>query len=177
MSPARPTLKVIGRRLDPGDHRLRDFLTRAAQPYEWFEAGSPEAEKLIRERDAEGVELPIVIDGSEMIVAATIEGLAASWGATAAPAKSNYDLIVVGGGPAGLAAAVYAASDGLSTVLLEREVPGGQASQTSMIENFFGFPEGIGGAELARLAGRQAEQLRRRVAAPAGDRERPPRRR
>ena len=159
MSPARPTLKVIGRRLDPGDHRLRDFLTRAAQPYEWFEAGSPAAEELLRERAAEGVELPIVIDGNEVVGAATIERLAAAWGGNAPPAKSNYDLIVVGAGPAGLAAAVYAASDGLSTVVIEREVPGGQASQTSMIENFFGFPEGIGGAELARLAGRQAERF------------------
>ena len=71
----------------------------------------------------------------------------------------HYDLAIVGAGPAGLAAAVYAASDGLSTVVLERDVPGGQASHTSLIENFFGFPDGIGGAELARLAGRQAESF------------------
>jgi len=68
-------------------------------------------------------------------------------------------LIVIGAGPAGLAAAVYAASDGLSTVVFERDAPGGQASHTSLIENFFGFPDGIGGAELARLAGRQAEKF------------------
>ncbi len=80
---------------------------------------------------------------------------------------TEYDLAIVGAGPAGLAAAVYAASDGLSTLVLERDVPGGQASHTSLIENFFGFPEGIGGAELARLAGRQAERLRRRAHVPA----------
>ena len=74
-------------------------------------------------------------------------------------AHSEYDLAIIGAGPAGLAAAVYAASDGLSTIVLERDVPGGQASHTSLIENFFGFPEGIGGAELARIAGRQAEQF------------------
>jgi thioredoxin reductase (NADPH) len=159
VSPARPDVKVVGRRLEPGDHRLRDFLTRAAQPFEWFEAGTPEAEQLLREVRAEGAELPVVIDDGEAIVAATIEGVAEAWGIKAPPSKSSYDLIVIGSGPAGLAAAVYAASDGLSTVVVEREVPGGQASHTSMIENFFGFPDGIGGAELARLAGRQAERF------------------
>ena len=73
--------------------------------------------------------------------------------------RAHYDLAIVGAGPAGLGAAVYAASDGLATVVLERDLPGGQASYTSLIENFFGFPEGIGGAELARLAGRQAERF------------------
>ena len=77
----------------------------------------------------------------------------------ATPSQRSYDLAIVGAGPAGLAAAVYAASDGLSTLVLEEDLPGGQASYTSMIENFFGFPEGIGGAELARLAGRQAERF------------------
>ncbi|MEA2271898.1 MAG: thioredoxin reductase, partial [Solirubrobacteraceae bacterium] len=78
---------------------------------------------------------------------------------TDAPALSEYDLVIVGAGPAGLAAAVYAASDGLSTLVLDEDLPGGQASHTSLIENFFGFPEGIGGAELARRAGRQAEKF------------------
>jgi thioredoxin reductase (NADPH) len=75
------------------------------------------------------------------------------------PSRREYDIAIVGAGPAGLSAAVYAASDGLSTILLERDVSGGQASHTSAIENFFGFPEDIGGAELARLAGRQAERF------------------
>jgi thioredoxin reductase (NADPH) len=82
-----------------------------------------------------------------------------AWMTANAPARSAYDVAIVGAGPAGLAAAVYAASDGLSTIVLERDLPGGQASHTSLIENFFGFPEGIGGAELARLAGRQAERF------------------
>ncbi len=76
-----------------------------------------------------------------------------------AEALDHYDFVVIGGGPAGLAAAVYAASDGLSTIVFDRDVPGGQASYTAAIENFFGFPEGIGGAELARRAGRQAEKF------------------
>jgi thioredoxin reductase (NADPH) len=159
MSPLRPSVKVVGRRLDPEDHRLRDFLTRAAQPFEWYEAGSTAAEDLLRESNALRADLPVLIDDGQVIEAATVDQVAERWGVKAPPAKSTYDLIIVGAGPAGLAAAVYAASDGLSTVVLEREVPGGQASETSMIENFFGFPDGIGGAELARMAGRQAERF------------------
>ncbi len=83
----------------------------------------------------------------------------AAWQESDGPSKREYDLVIVGAGPAGLAAAVYAASDGLSTLVVDRDVPGGQASHTSLIENFFGFPDGIGGAELARLAGRQAESF------------------
>src|SRR5207248_6617268 len=85
--------------------------------------------------------------------------LAAAWRHELSPQRSHYDFVVIGAGPAGLAAAVYAASDGLSTVVFDRDVPGGQASYTNMIENFFGFPDGIGGAELARLAGRQAQRF------------------
>ena len=90
---------------------------------------------------------------------ATVHGLAEAWNLSTPPSRKHYELAIVGAGPAGLAAAVYAASDGLSTVVVEVDVPGGQASHTAMIENFFGFPDGIGGAELARLAGRQAERF------------------
>jgi thioredoxin reductase (NADPH) len=148
---------VVGRRLVAGDHRLRDFLTRAAQPFEWLEAGTAAAQEALAARDAVDLELPVVIDGDALFAAATVEGLTDAWLLHTAPSRSEYDLAIVGAGPAGLAAAVYAASDGLSTLVLERDLPGGQASHTSLIENFFGFPEGIGGAELARLAGRQAE--------------------
>jgi thioredoxin reductase (NADPH) len=157
VSPARPTVTVIGRRLEAGDHRLRDFLTRSAQPFEWLEADTPAAKEALAARGAQELELPVVIDGDAVVAAATVEGLTEAWLVHTAPARAFYDLVIVGAGPAGLAAAVYAASDGLSTLVLERDLPGGQTSHTSMIENFFGFPEGIGGAELARLAGRQAE--------------------
>ena len=90
---------------------------------------------------------------------ATVETVAVAWGGLQPPRQTHYDFVVIGAGPAGLAAAVYAASDGLSTMVTDRDVPGGQASYTAMIENFFGFPDGIGGAELARLAGRQAERF------------------
>jgi thioredoxin reductase (NADPH) len=159
MSPVRPAVSLVGRRLGTEDHRLRDFLTRIAQPFEWFEAGSPEAEELLAAHGAAGAELPVLIDGDDVIAPASVESVAAAWGGGGPPSQSSYDIAIVGAGPAGLAAAVYAASDGLSTVVLERDVPGGQASHTSMIENFFGFPDGIGGAELARRAGRQAERF------------------
>ena len=159
MSPVRPTVQLIGRRLEPGHHAMRDILTRAAQPHEWLEAESPEAAALLAERGLRDPALPVLIDGGEVHEGITPERLAEAWRMSTPPARGHYDFAVIGAGPAGLAAAVYAASDGLSTVVFERDLPGGQASHTSMIENFFGFPEGIGGAELARLAGRQAERF------------------
>jgi thioredoxin reductase (NADPH) len=152
-------VQVIGRPLEPADHRVLDMLTRIAQPHEFVEAGTSEAAALLERVGAADAELPVVIDGDAFIAAATPEKLVAAWGADQQPDRADYDVVIAGAGPAGLAAAVYAASDGLSTLLLEREYPGGQASYTSMIENFFGFPDGIGGAELARLAGRQAEKF------------------
>jgi thioredoxin reductase (NADPH) len=150
---------VVGRRLDPQDHRLRDFLTRIAQPHEFHEAGMPDAEAVLAHAGALDAPLPVVVDGDTFYPHATVESLADAWQVHARPSKTHYDLMIVGAGPAGLAAAVYGASDGLSTAVAEEDVPGGQASHTSMIENFFGFVEGIGGAELARLAGRQAEHF------------------
>ena len=157
--PPRPTLKVVGRRLDPEDYRLRDFLTRAAQPHEFYEAGTAQADAVLAEAGVNGGALPVVIDGDTVYQGASVEQLAEAWSVFARPTRKHYDLFIVGAGPAGLAAAVYGASDGLSTAVAEEDVPGGQASYTSMIENFFGFVEGIGGAELARLAGRQAERF------------------
>ena len=157
MSPPRRNVHVVGRRLDPEHHRLRDMLTRAAQPFEWHEAGTPEAEELLARHGANGAALPVLVDEDGAQPGVTVERLFDIWHMRRPPARSDYDIAIVGAGPAGLAASVYAASDGLSTLVLERDVPGGQAGHTSRIENFFGFPGGIGGAELARLAGRQAE--------------------
>ncbi len=159
LMPPRPTVKVVGRRLDPDDYRLRDFLTRAAQPHEFYEAGSAEANEVLAEAAATNATLPVVVDGDTVHAGTSVERLAEAWSVYARPRRTHYDLFIVGGGPAGLAAAVYGASDGLSTAVAEADVPGGQAGYTSMIENFFGFVEGIGGAELARLAGRQAERF------------------
>ena len=159
MSPVRPTVQLVGARLEPEHHRLREFLTRTAQPYEWLEAGSPEAERVLAAHGLADPPLPVLVDGDDVYTGATVESMLTAWRHDDAPKRSEYDLAIIGAGPAGLAAAVYAASDGLSTIVLDRDVPGGQASHTSMIENFFGFPDGIGGAELSRLAGRQAEKF------------------
>jgi thioredoxin reductase (NADPH) len=159
MSSVRPTLQVVGRRMDAEHYRLRDFLTRAAQPYEWHEAGSAEADLLLERVGRVDAALPVVIDGDKSLPAATVEAVVAAWGGLKGAQQQHYDFVVIGAGPAGLAAAVYAASDGLSTLVSDSDLPGGQASYATMIENFFGFPDGIGGAELARLAGRQAERF------------------
>jgi thioredoxin reductase (NADPH) len=159
MSPVRPTIRVVGQSLEPEHHRLRDFFTRTAQPYEFLEPGSSEAAPLLAEHGLATQDLPVVFDGNDVYRNATVALLAEAWNLSTPPARKHYELAIVGAGPAGLAAAVYAASDGLSTVVIEVDVPGGQASHTSMIETFFGFPDGIGGAELARLAGRQAERF------------------
>jgi thioredoxin reductase (NADPH) len=159
MSPIRPLVHVIADRHAPEAHRLRDFLTRIAQPYEFHEAGSPEAQRLLEEAGAPGAALPAVVEGDRAHEGMSPTALAEAWGISGRPSAVHYDLAIIGAGPAGLAAAVYAASDGLSVIAFERDVPGGQASHTARIENFFGFPDGIGGAELARRAGRQAEQF------------------
>ena len=159
MSSVNPRVQVVGRRLDVEHHRLRDFLTRIAQPHEWLEAGSPEAARLLGGRGLLDAPLPVVVDEERTFSGASVEVLAAAWGYMAPPRRSHYDLVVIGAGPAGLAAAVYAASDGISTIVFEHDVPGGQASHASLIENFFGFPDGIGGAELASLGGWQARRF------------------
>jgi len=157
VSPVRPTVQVVGKRMDADHYRLRDFLTRTAQPYVWHEAGTNDADTLLERLGLVDAALPVLVDGDRSFTGATVESVAKAWGGLQAPQRTHYDFVVIGAGPAGLAAAVYAASDGLSTMVSDRDVPGGQASYTAMIENFFGFPDGIGGAELARLAGRQAE--------------------
>jgi thioredoxin reductase (NADPH) len=159
VSPIRPTVQLVGHRLEPSHHAMRDLLIRSAQPYDWIDAGSPGARELFEARGLADPELPVLVDGDIVYEGMTVHGLAEAWRISEPPKHEHYDFAVVGAGPAGLAAAVYAASDGLSTVVIEADVPGGQASHTSMIENFFGFPEGIPGAELARRAGRQAEKF------------------
>jgi thioredoxin reductase (NADPH) len=143
--------------MDAEHYRLRDFLTRTAQPYDWYEAGTPDADRLLEQLGLVDATLPVLVDGDQKFASASVESIMTAWGGNQPAKQQHYDFVVIGAGPAGLAAAVYAASDGLSTLVCDADVPGGQASYATMIENFFGFPEGIGGAELARLAGRQAE--------------------
>lgn len=159
MSPVRPMVQVVGRSLDPEHYRLRDFLTRIAQPYAFYELGSPEAGRVLAGLGLTEAAVPVVVDAGVVHANTGVAALAAAWDMSRPPTRTHYDIAIVGAGPAGLAAAVYAASDGLSTVVIEADVPGGQASYTSLIENFFGFVDGIGGAELARRAGAQAERF------------------
>jgi thioredoxin reductase (NADPH) len=160
VSPVRPRVRVVGRRLDPEHWRVRDFLTRTAQPHQWLEAGTPEADDVLGGLGLPASEIPVLLEQDGTVhTRVTVTSLVHAWRHDDAPKRSDYDVVIIGGGPAGLAAAVYAAADGLKTIVLERDVPGGQASHTSMIENFFGFPNGVGGAELARKAGRQAEKF------------------
>src|SRR3954449_7843089 len=157
MSPVRPTVQVVGRRMDAEHYRLRDFLTRTAQPYDWYEAAPPDADRLLEQLGLVDAPLPVLVDRDQKFTSASVESMVTAWGGNQPAKQKHYDFVVIGAGPAGLAAAVYAASDGLSTLVCDADVPGGQASYATVIENFFGFPDRVGGGELARLAGRQAE--------------------
>jgi len=150
-------VKVVGHRWSAPSYRIRDFLARNLVPYRWFPADEPEGRRLL---DAAGVgpeAIPLVVtpDGRALAVP-TAADVAAAVGMTTAPVRDFYDLIIVGGGPAGLGAAVYGASEGLRTVLVERKAIGGQAGQSSRIENYLGFPDGVSGAQLTERARRQA---------------------
>jgi thioredoxin reductase (NADPH) len=154
-------LRVIGHRWSLRDHEVRSFLSRNHVPYRWMDvAGSDEAVKLLKERELELDQLPVVLfpDGS-MLVDPKPEVLAARVGLSVQATQEFYDMVVVGAGPAGLAAAVYGASEGLRTLVIEPEAPGGQAGSTSRIENYLGFPSGISGADLGRRAHTQAARL------------------
>lgn len=151
-------LRVIGHRWSLKDHLVRTFLSRNHIPYRWLNAaGNPEVEKLLKDRQLNPDVLPVVLFGDgTSLVEPDLEQLAAKVGMSVQATQEFYDLIVVGGGPAGLGAAVYGASEGLRTLVIEPEAPGGQAGSTSRIENYLGFPSGLTGADLARRAHTQA---------------------
>ncbi|GLW66771.1 fused response regulator/thioredoxin-disulfide reductase [Actinomadura rubrobrunea] len=151
-------LRVVGHRWSARSYEVRDFLARNQVSYTWLLDTAPEGAELARA--AGDPELPLVVtaDGTALSAPTDAE-LAAAVGLPTAPAAEFYDLIVVGGGPAGLGAAVYGASEGLRTVLVERHASGGQAGQSSRIENYLGFPDGVSGAQLADRARRQAERF------------------
>jgi thioredoxin reductase (NADPH) len=147
-------IRVIGHRWSLKDHQLRSFLSRNHVPYRWLDAAASEdALALLKERGLDPEVLPVVLfaDGSALVDPEQ-EVLAARVGLRTQAAQEFYDLIVVGAGPAGLAAAVYGASEGLKTLVIEPEAPGGQAGSSSKIENYLGFPAGITGADLGRRA-------------------------
>ena len=152
-----PEVKVIGHRWSAASSDTREFLARNQVPYRWYLADSPEGGRLLSAADADPRTLPVVITpAGEAMVAPTNAELAGHVGLTTAPAEQFYDLVVIGGGPAGLGSAVYGASEGLRTVLVERTATGGQAGQSSRIENYLGFPDGVSGGQLTDRARRQA---------------------
>ena len=154
-------LRVVGHRWSLNDHLVRDFLSRNHVPYRWIDvAAGPEGPKLLAERQLDPEKLPAVLfgDGS-VLVDPEIEALAGKVGLRIQATQDFYDMIVVGAGPAGLAAAVYGASEGLKTLVIEPEAPGGQAGSSSRIENYLGFPSGVTGAELGRRAYAQASRF------------------
>jgi thioredoxin reductase (NADPH) len=154
-------VRVIGHRYSKESHDLRDFLARNRVPARWLDVERDgEARELLTVAgvDADGLPVALLEDGSVLERPSVLE-LAERLGVSVEPAADHYDLVIVGGGPAGLAAAVYGASEGLRTVMVEREAPGGQAGQSSRIENYLGFPAGLSGSDLARRATDQARRL------------------
>jgi thioredoxin reductase (NADPH) len=156
-----PHTKIIGHRWNARSAEVRDFLARNRLPYHWFIADEPEGERLLEAAGLDGRTLPVIVteQGEPMVNPSETE-LADRLGLSTTPSEEFYDLVVIGGGPAGLAAAVYGASEGLNTVLIERTATGGQAGQSSRIENYLGFPDGVSGSQLADRARRQAEKFK-----------------
>ena len=164
-------VRVLGHRWSPRSYALRDFLGRNQVPYRWLDAETAERDKEVFEamevakRDCLKFPAAIFQDSSALSDPSTAE-LAGKLGLRMTATTSFYDLLIVGGGPAGLAAAVYGASEGLTTVMIEREAPGGQAGMSSRIENYLGFPSGLSGSDLARRAVTQARRFGVEILAP-----------
>jgi thioredoxin reductase (NADPH) len=164
-------VRVLGNRWSPQSYELRDFLARHNIPYQWLDIESgerePEVKRLVESLDGVEHKLPIVLfsDGTRLDQPTSAE-LADKLGLHTRAETDFYDLLIVGGGPAGLAAAVYGASEGLRTVMVEREAPGGQAGLSSRIENYLGFPSGLSGNDLARRAVAQARRFGVEILAP-----------
>lgn len=144
-------VQIIGDQWLPRCHDVKDLLARHRVPYRWIDTGEKE--------DAHAEATRVVFPDGDVLVEPTDEEIAQKLGFSTSPEETFYDLVIVGGGPAGLAAAVYASSEGLRTVIIERDVPGGQAGSSALIENYLGFPDGLSGAELAARAVTQAQKF------------------
>jgi thioredoxin reductase (NADPH) len=152
--------QVVGHRWSARSYEVRDFLARNSVSYRWLTADQPEGRRLLEAAGLDEASIPLVVtpDG-DSLVDPSVEELAARVGLSTTPATDFYDTVIVGGGPAGLGAAVYAASEGLRTVLVERQATGGQAGQSTRIENYLGFPDGVSGAQLTTRARMQASKF------------------
>ena len=157
--PVRVT-KVVGHRWSARSSAVREFLARNQVAYRWYDSEEPDGQRLLAAAETDGLRLPVVITpDAEVLVEPADAELAVRVGLPTTPAQDFYDVVVIGGGPAGLGAAVYGASEGLRTVLVERTATGGQAGQSSRIENYLGFPDGVSGAQLTGRARRQATRF------------------
>src|SRR5271163_1757401 len=169
--PAFQGIRVLGTRWSPKSYELRDFLARNRVPYQWIDvelsASDPETKRILDVLGDEVSSLPVVLfpDGTKLLESLPAD-VAQKVGLKTRAETNFYDLAIVGGGPAGLAAAVYGASEGLHTVIVEREAPGGQAGMSSRIENYLGFPSGLSGGDLARRAVVQAQRFGVEILAP-----------
>jgi thioredoxin reductase (NADPH) len=155
-----PETKLVGHRWSARSSEVREFLARNQVPYRWYASDEPEGQRLLAAAGTDDRTLPLVVtpDGASLVQPSDAE-LAGQVGLATTPSAAFYDLVVIGGGPAGLGAAVYGASEGLRTVLVERTATGGQAGQSSRIENYLGFPDGVSGAQLTDRARRQAAKF------------------
>src|SRR4051812_17993286 len=153
-------VQVVGHPWSAPSHEVRDFLARNSVPYRWWTVDDAEGRRLLDAAGADPADIPLVVtpEGTTL-TSPTMPELARAVGMTTTPATDFYDLVIVGGGPAGLGAAVYSASEGLRTVLVERQATGGQAGQSSRIENYLGFPDGVSGSQLTERARRQAAKF------------------
>jgi thioredoxin reductase (NADPH) len=158
--PVTPGVVLLGPRSSTDGYAIRDFLTRNGRPYDWVDVDQQAEDGQPPDPRIKGCRLPLCLlpDGTRL-EGATVERVAAGLGMIAAPRLAEYDLAIIGAGPAGLAAAVYAASEGLRTAVVEAVAPGGQAGTTSLIENYLGFPGGISGSQLASRATEQARHF------------------
>ncbi|MGO8877216.1 MAG: FAD-dependent oxidoreductase [Acidimicrobiales bacterium] len=168
MTGAAPAIRVIGSQFSPESLGIREFLVRTRIPHEWLDADrDPHVEALLRQFGIAATELPVVIATGTVLRRATPGEVAGYLGLTVESLPERcFDLVVVGAGPAGLAAAVYGASEGLHTLGLDMTAPGGQAGMSSRIENYLGFPMGVSGAELTQRAIIQAEKFGASLTAP-----------
>ena len=153
-------IKVVGHRWSAKSYAVRDFLARNSVPYRWYSVDEAEGKRLLDAAAKAPEDIPVVItpDGRALANPGGAE-IADAVGLSTQPSGEFYDLVIIGGGPAGLGAAVYGASEGLRTVLVERKATGGQAGQSSRIENYLGFPDGVSGAQLTDRARRQAQKF------------------
>jgi thioredoxin reductase (NADPH) len=153
-------VKLLGHKYSSPSFHMRDFLARNAVPYRWFSVEEDEGKRLLQAAEATESDIPVVVTPDGTVLKNPTGGeIADAVGLSTRPAQEFYDLVVIGGGPAGLGAAVYGASEGLRTVLVEKKATGGQAGTSSRIENYLGFPDGVSGAQLTDRARRQAQKF------------------